>query len=238
VTAHGDDAATTALGDEERAVLRHALRFPRGRYDARRAGQLSGIPERTVYDWAHQGVLVPDFHRATPTRWSYRDLVFLRLLARFRAHGMPRDSAAGRVRLVRGLAAAGGDVDEVRITDRSLLLPGEDHDRLTGEQVLGDLEELTARFDLLAPMPGAEAEHLWGPNLVKPTAMTFISPGVLGGEPCIEGMRIATASVHALVHDRGMSTAQVVVLYPQLTEDGVKESVDLERRMRERKTAA
>jgi uncharacterized protein (DUF433 family) len=223
---------------QERAVLRHALRFPRGRYEASRAAQLSGIPERTIYDWSQGGVLVPDFHRASPMRWSYRDLVYLRLLARLRAHKMPRDKAAQRVRLVRELAAAGESPDSVRITDRSLLLPGEDFDRLTGEAILGDLGELTGHFDLLAPIAGVEVEHLWGPNLVKPTDLTFISPSVLGGEPCIEGTRIRTASVHALVEQRRMTMAQVVRLYPQLTEDAVGEAVGLERKMRERKAAA
>lgn len=235
------DAVGTAMSDEERAVLRHALRFPRGRYEASRAAQLSGIPERTVYDWAKGGVLVPDFHRASPMRWSYRDLVYLRLLARFRAHGMPRDNAAERVRLVRGLASNDNGLDEVRITDKGLLLPGEDYDRLSGEAVLGDLAELTTSFDLLAPITGVETEHLWGPNLVKPSDHTFISPAVLGGEPCIEGTRIPSAAVHALVEGRGMSNAQVVVLYPQLTEAGVEDAVAIERRMRavrERKPAA
>jgi uncharacterized protein (DUF433 family) len=83
-----------------------------------------------------------------------------------------------------------------------------------------------------------EVEHLWGPNLVKPTDLTFISPSVLGGEPCIEGTRIRTASVHALVEQRRMTVAQVVRLYPQLTEDAVGEAVGLERKMRERKAAA
>jgi hypothetical protein len=105
-------------------VLRHALRFPRGRYEASRAAHLSGIPERTIYDWSQGGALVADFHRASPMRWSYRDLVYLRLLARLRAHKMPRDKAAQRVRLVRELAASGESPDSLRITDRSLLLPG------------------------------------------------------------------------------------------------------------------
>lgn len=228
---------SNATGTEEREILRHALRFPRGRYEARRAAQLSGIPERTVYDWAQEDVLAPDFHRANPMRWSYRDLVYLRLLARLRAHGMNRGDASERVRLVRELAAS-GDVAEVRITHRGLLLPGEEHDRLTGEAVLADLAGLTDRFDLLEPVAGVNTDRLWGPNLVKPTDHTFISPWVLGGEPCLEGTRVPTASILALVDHRDMTTTQVVVLYPQLTAEGVEDAVGLERRMRERRPAA
>lgn len=65
-----------------------------------------------------------------------------------------------------------------------------------------------------------------------------MSPWVLGGEPCIGGTRIPTASVLALVERRGMSTGQVIVLYPQLTSEGVDEAVWLERKMRERQAAA
>lgn len=232
-----DQEVRTVVGRDERALLRHALRFPRGRYQAARAAQLSGIPKSTVYDWVRERVLVPDFHRAAPMRWSYRDLVYLRLLARLRQHGMPREAAAERVRLVRGVAADEG-VDEVRLTRHGLLLPGESHDRLTGEGVLAELVELIDRFDLLEPIAGVNTDRLWGPNLVKPTDHTFIAPAVLGGEPCIEDTRIPTASVYTLVHGRGMTATQVTVLYPQITEDRVEEAVDLERRMRVRKSAA
>lgn len=228
---------TTAVGGDERQLLRHALRFPRGRYEAARAAQLSGIPRSTLYDWVRERVLVPDFHRASPMRWSYRDLVYLRLLARLRQHGMERDDAAERVRLVRRLAAA-GEVESVRLTHRGLLLPGETHDRLTGEAVLADLAELIDSFDLLEPIAGVNTGRLWEPNLVKPTEHTFISPDVLGGEPCIEGTRIPTASVHALVAHRGMNTTQVVALYPQLTPTWVDEAIGLERDMRARPAAA
>lgn len=227
----------TGFGLDERELLRHALRFPRGRYEAGRAAQLSGIPRSTVYDWVRERVLVPDYHRAYPMRWSYRDLVYLRLLARLRQHGMPREAAAERVRLVRRVAA-NEEVDEVFLTRHGLLLPGESHDRLTGEAILAELVGLIDRFDLLEPIAGVNTGRLWGPNLVRPTDHTFISPAVLGGEPCIEGTRIPTASVYTLVDARGMSPTQVVVLYPQLAKDRVAEAVDLERRMRERKPAA
>lgn len=225
------------MDSQTRDLLRHALRFPRGRYEAPRAAQLSGIPKSTVYDWARKHALVPDFHRAKPMRWSYRDLVYLRLLATLRAKGMPRDAAAERVALVRK-QAANGYVDSVALTHRSLFLPGETHDRLTGEAVLSGLADLTDTFDLLEPIAGVSNGRMWGPNLVKPTEHTFISPAVLGGEPCIDGTRIPTSSMHALVNDRGMTAAQVVRLYPQLTGDSVAEAVGLERAMRERQPAA
>ncbi len=221
----------SATNSGERELLRHALRFPRGRYEAARAAQLSGLPERTVYDWARNRVLLPDFPHARPMRWSYRDLVYLRLLAKLRSLRMPRDAASQRVALVRHIAA-GGDVDEVHLTGRGLFLPGESHDRLSGEAVLYELAELTDRFDLLEPIEGVSTGQLWGPNLVKPTDHTFISPWVLGGEPCIDESRVPTASVLVLVELRGMAPDDVLVLYPQLSAEGITEAVELERRLR------
>lgn len=65
----------------ERTMIAYALRHPRGRYNADRTSQLSGVPKSTVYDWRRDGILVPDFTAANPSMWSYRDLVLLRLLA-------------------------------------------------------------------------------------------------------------------------------------------------------------
>src|SRR5687768_10711416 len=59
-------AAGEGLSAVEREDLLHALRVPRGRYNAERTAQLSGVPERTVYHWATSGVLVPDFADSAP----------------------------------------------------------------------------------------------------------------------------------------------------------------------------
>ena len=45
-------------------------------FAAERAGQLSGVPARTLYDWADAAVLVPDYPKTRPKAWSYRDLAF------------------------------------------------------------------------------------------------------------------------------------------------------------------
>jgi uncharacterized protein (DUF433 family) len=87
--------------ESERRLVARALRQPRGRYVAERASQLSGIPARTLHDWAAAGVLVPDWGGARPRAWSYRDVVYVRLLAWLRSKGMDRASAAARVAQLR-----------------------------------------------------------------------------------------------------------------------------------------
>lgn len=80
----GTNQAATEATEAEKLALLRVLRSPRGRYSAERAAQLSGVPQRTVYDWQAKKVWVPDYAKASPMQWSYRDLVFLRLLLWFR----------------------------------------------------------------------------------------------------------------------------------------------------------
>ena len=61
------------LTAEQQHLVLFAFRHPRGRYTTERAGQLSGVPARTLYDWAKEGVLAPDYP-GRPMAWSYRDL--------------------------------------------------------------------------------------------------------------------------------------------------------------------
>jgi uncharacterized protein (DUF433 family) len=231
LVAEGDVRAERGLDD--RVPLLDAFRIPRGRYKAERAAQLSGIPERTIYDWARHGVLVPDFSHATPKRWSYRDLVYLRLLVRLRTLSMDRDAASLRVAQTRGLLARGEvPVGSLHIARTGIYLPGESHDRVTGQETISELLALTERFDLLAPLEGVSDRPLYGPDLVYPSEYTYISPWVMGGEPCINETRIPTATVMALVELRGLTSGDVLTLYPSLTTAGVEDAVALERRLR------
>lgn len=218
--------------DERRSLLRHALRSPRGRYQAERTAHLSGVPRSTIYDWAREQVLVPDYKNASPMMWSYRDLVFLRLLARMRQHGITRPQAAEEVRELRNaLAQSGSAISSVRIG--SGLFVGDDtHEFLTGQQAFEEVLQVTHQFDLLGPIEGVNDYPTWGPDLLEPSDHTYISPHVMGGEPCVDSTRIPSASVLALVDIRSLTTAKIVRLYPQLTPEGVEDAVDLERRLR------
>ena len=227
-----DRNARAGRGLEDRVPLLDAFRVPRGRYKAGRAAQLSGVPERTIYDWARHGALVPDFPNARPKRWSYRDLVYLRLLVRLRTLGMDRDAASRCVAQTRDLLASGEvQVGSVHIARTGVYLPSESHDRLSGQGTISEVLALTERFDLLAPLDGVSDRPLYGPDLVYPSEHTYISPWVMGGEPCVNETRIPTATVIALVELRGLTTGDVLALYPSLTTEGVEDAVALERRL-------
>lgn len=60
-------------------------------------------------------------------------------------------------------------------------------------------------------------------TIVKFTRIT-IDSGQMGGVPCIRGLRIPVATVVAMVAD-GMTPAEIVDAYPDLTAEDVKEAL-------------
>lgn len=226
------DNGSYGNGRADRTPLLDAFRFPRGRYRAERAAQLSGVPARTIYDWALHGVLTPDFPHAKPKRWSYRDLVYLRLLVRLRELGMPRDAASARVAETRSLLGRGEvPVTSLRITKTGIYFADKTFDRVSGQETMYELLELTERFDLTAPLEGVSDRPLSGPDLAYPSEHTYISPWIMGGEPCVNDTRIPTSTVMALVELRGLTIGNVLALYPSLTEATALDAVALERRL-------
>jgi len=218
-------------------TVMYALRHPRGRYDNSRTSQLSGVPGSTIYEWRRNEIYVPDFSDDSPAAWSYRDLVYLRLLAWLRQGGMERHTASGQVRRVKTEVASGRDVRYLFANRDTLVADKERTSRVTGENLLpfDDLFELFRTFDLLEPIKELRGDHpsrLWAPNLVTPSSLTFISPWVMAGDPCIARTRVPTASIHALREERGLSNAQIVELYPGLTVEAVDDAYLLERHLR------
>ncbi|MFP5317890.1 MAG: DUF433 domain-containing protein [Acidimicrobiia bacterium] len=221
------------MSEAEQQLVLFAFRHPRGRYTTERAGQLSGVPARTLYDWAEAGVLEPDFGNARPKAWSYRDLSFARLLAWLRQQGHDRPDAAARVSALRAVMAdAAQEVTEVRSNGSVVLLGEETVDRLTGQQILGGMARFLEVFDLLEPIAELGRKRLWGPDLLTPSHLTVISPWVMGGQPVVRSTRIPTASLHALRKERGLDTARILALYPELDAERIDDAIELEDRLR------
>ena len=233
----GGNAVTANLDDLARKTVMYALRHARGRYDNPRTSQLSGIPSSTLYEWRRNDIYVPDFDGDAPTAWSYRDLVYLRLLAWLRQVGMERHTASEQVRIIKDEVASGREIQYL-FADRDTLVADEERtSRVTGENLLpfDDLLGLFRTFDLLEPVAelgGNELRRLWAPDLVTPSSFTFISPWVMAGDPCVACTRIPTASIHALREERGLASAEIVDLYPGLTIEAADDAYVLERRLR------
>jgi uncharacterized protein (DUF433 family) len=227
----------TELDEKARKTVMYALRHPRGRYESGRASQLSGIPRSTVYEWRRHGIYVPDFDGETPTAWSYRDLVYLRLLAWLRQVGMERHTAAGQVSTIKKQVASGREIHYLFASKDTLVADEERTSRVTGHSLLpfDDLFELFRTFNLLEPIAelgGAEFGRLWAPDLVTPSSFTYISPWVMAGDPCVARTRIPTASIYALRKERGLESARIVELYSGLTVEAADDAYGLERRLR------
>jgi uncharacterized protein (DUF433 family) len=220
------------LSSEDRALVLRALRFPRGRYDAERAHQLSGVPARTLHDWATAGVLVPDWFAAKPRGWSYRDVVYARLLAWLRSKHMDRVIAAERVGFVRELMGS-SPIDPAMHSDGTIFLIGNEMtDRFTGQQAFDGLVDVLDVFELTEPIEGVSDRDLWGPSLVHPSGHTYISPWVLAGEPCVEGTRVPTATIYALRAERGLEPEAIHELYGSLSVEAINDALHLEDRLR------
>jgi uncharacterized protein (DUF433 family) len=228
---------TTNLNELSRKTVMYALRHVRGRYDNARTSQLSGIPSSTLYEWRRNDIYRPDFDGETPAGWSYRDLIYLRLLAWLRQLGMERHKAAEQVQTVKTEVAGGREIHYLFANRVTLVADEERISRVTGENLLpfDDLAGLFRTFDLMEPVKelrGADHARLWAPDLVTPSSFTFISPWVMAGDPCVVRTRIPTASIHALREDRGLTNGEIVELYPGLTSEAADDAYVLERRLR------
>lgn len=221
-----------ALSDDDRDLVLRALRFPRGRYAADRAAQLSAVPARTLHDWAASGILVPDWMNASPRGWSYRDILYARLLAWLRSKGMERAVASDRVLVIRELMARAEIQPQLRSDGTVMLLDDESVDRFSGQQVFDGLSELLDVFIMTEPIEAVSRAELWGPSLVRPSRLTYISPWVLSGEPCVAESRVPTSAIYALRAERSLDAARIHALYPELTEEAIEDAVELEVRLR------
>jgi uncharacterized protein (DUF433 family)/DNA-binding transcriptional MerR regulator len=235
------DNALAELDESEVEVLKEALRTPRGQYAAERGAQLAGVPVRTLYHWARESLLVPDY-AGRPMLWSYRDLVFVRLFTWLRSQRVAPQAASQYIDEVRQAVSAGdNNLRHVHAARRLVLLGDETFDRLTGEGFLPLLIHYLDVFNLVEPLtvPELGRSRVWGPNLIRPSTHTAISPWVMSGDPCIRRSRLPTASVFALNQERGLAAAEIVSLYRgAISEDAATDAIELEHRLRRLPLAA
>lgn len=205
-------------------------RLDLGHYEAARAAALAGVPERTLYQWAQVGLIVPSASATRQKLWSYGDLLTLRLVRWLRV-----DKTASGVKLARSsmtevrraIEKLGDDLwrEDVAGQGRSALLVTPEGkillDRLPPEALDGQL--LLPDFDLFAPCDE-------GPDLLQPRPRLRIVPGKVAGEPHLVHSRLTTRVVAAL-GGRGMSLKQIAALYPHEDATALGEAVELEQQL-------
>jgi uncharacterized protein (DUF433 family) len=207
-------------------------------YTADRAAALAGVPRSTLYYWARTNLVVPSVARTKVKRWSYADLLILRLVDWLR-QTKPDDVEVARVSVqrIRQWFERTEDLGE-RLLDRGLEVWVDQKGQLVFEDAggmhvpLGEglaQELVDTKVNLVRPF-GVDGRR--GPDLVRPRPTLRIVPGKLSGEPHVEATRIPTRMLATLAR-RGFREDQIVEMYPALNVTNVGEAIDLENQLEE-----
>ncbi len=210
-----------------------------GCYEAPRAAALSGVPVRTVYHWAANGLVVPSVSPVQEKLWSYADLMALRIVAWLRrpkaaevdddpeslpASPMPQVRIALAMLDQRGMdlwSRDSGDSSPLVVDQRGGIhvKDGDHFVDVRGNESF----PLGVWLDLLGPFDVAGHR---GPDLLAPRPHLRIAPERLAGEPHVENTRLTTRTL-AGMSARGFSVERIVDLY-SVSREAVEEAVDLE----------
>lgn len=209
-----------------------------GCYEAGRAAALSGVPISTVYYWARTGVIVPTVSPERPKRWSYADLIGLRLVywLRHPKTGASLPISASPMSDVRRALA---ELDELGLdiwsssydgpgtplgVDRTGRIYVDVGERIETTHREGVIEEA---LDLLGPFDTEEGQ---GPDLIRPRPHLRIVPGKVSGEPHLDHSRITTLTIASL-YGRFGDVSKVAALYPDVSQHAIQDAIDLERQL-------
>lgn len=202
-------------------------------YTADRAAAMAGIPLSTLHYWARERIWTPSVSPVKVKRWSYGDLLGLRLVDWLRQDKpeirIPRTPMAAIRRALGSVEAFGEQLREHRLRvwiDKK------------GGIVLGlkTAVFVPLKSGLLQTLMDTEVDlidafesrsGLKAPNLVTPRPTLRIIPGKLSGEPHVENTRIPTNILAALAR-RGFPADQIRELYPSLSPVNIDEAIDLE----------
>jgi uncharacterized protein (DUF433 family) len=206
-----------------------------GCYEAPRAAALSGVPVSTVYLWASKGLVTPSLSEVRPKRWSYADLMALRIVYWLRHpknHDEDQYPSSPMPEVRRAL-------DQLQSLNLNLWsdVPGVKRsplhvDRAGKIVIVTELGRMTTsghgQMDFLDILGPFEMDSLRGPDLVQPRPHLRIVPGKVAGEPHVEHSRLTTLTIAALA-GRGYSSSAIADLYPYEDPQGISEAIELER---------
>jgi uncharacterized protein (DUF433 family) len=205
-----------------------------GCYEAQRAAALSGIPKSTVYDWARKEIVVPSISREREMLWSYADLMALRIVSWLR-HPKVLDEGSRPAAAMHHVRAALDELDRRSLDlwdgrtgtsplvvdggGKIIIVEGDVTSDVGGQLLAGTL------LDVLGPFDSGDGTS--GPDLRRPREHLRIVPGKCAGEPHLEGSRVTTTGIAALV-ERGFGLDDIARLYPDETRVSLSEAIELE----------
>lgn len=206
-----------------------------GAYTTERAAALSGVPKSTVYYWARKGHLLPSVSQK-PLLWSYTDLLALRTIYWLRQpktafeRDVPSTSMPKVRRALEQLKELALDLFEKGHPTISVTLAGDiviDVEAMPLQLVGGQYLERDL-VNIVGPFEGLEGTR--GPDLLWPRPTVQILPGKISGAPHVAGTRVPTESIQALAA-RGLTIDQIAKVYPFISHDSLRESLDLEAQL-------
>lgn len=204
-------------------------------YPAERAASLAGVPISTLYYWAKTGVVAPSVSRARVMKWSYADLLVLRLVDWLRQDKAELELPKASMARIRAELAKAESLGE-RLLEVGLEVYVDGKGRLAFRDQVGMYVPLgrgvsqglvDTAVNLVRPF---ESHGLHGPDLVHPRPTLRIYPGKLSGEPHVDGTRVPTSMLAAL-GARRFDESQIIELYPMLSEENVREALALEKQL-------
>lgn len=203
-------------------------------YTADRAAALAGVPLSTLHYWSRKEILVPSVSRTKVKRWSFSDLLALRLIDWLRRDKPDFELPKTSMTKIRGALAA---VDRLgdRLRNQSVNVWVDPRGGLVIDaagEVFVPLSRGLAQT--LAHLEGLDLVEIWpggngviGPHLFEPRPTLRIIPGKLSGEPHVVDTRIPTKMLASL-RSRGLGVDSIIELYPRLTLQNVEEAIALE----------
>ena len=183
--------------------------------------------------------MVPSVARTKVKRWSYADLLMLRLVDWLRQDKPDyQDVARVSVQMIRQRLERTEDLGE-QLLDRGLVVWVDHKGQLVLEEPGGGMhvplghgfaqEVVDTKVNLVRPFG---FEGLRGPDLVRPRPTLRIVPGKLSGEPHVEATRIPTRRLATLAR-RGFAEERILEMYSVLDPTNVAEAIDLEGQLEE-----
>jgi uncharacterized protein (DUF433 family) len=203
-------------------------------YTADRAAALAGVPLSTLHYWSRSEIWIPSVSATKVKRWSYSDLLALRLIDWLRRDKpdlkLPKTSMAK----IRGALAAVERFGE-RLREHNVRVWVDPRGGLVvdaGDEIFVPLRRGLAQG--LAHLQGLDLVEAWyggngvvGPHLFEPRPTLRIIPGKLSGEPHVVDTRIPTKMLLSL-RARGLEVEAIIELYPRLTTENVDDAIALE----------
>lgn len=160
-------------------------------FDLKLTSYLSGATEYQLRNWSRKGILVPEVNQSNPMRYSFRDLVAARTVARLRAFtSLQRITKAVRTLEEQDLTdhlseyRFGYDGKSIKLWNEDQLM---DIDRNPGQFELYTFEDIYKPFE--------NFRKRLVPDLLEPAPGISVNPRRRGGIPTVAGTRVTCDTV-------------------------------------------